>query len=71
MANMMYRGRDGQIYGVLGDFDSHSSVVSLAEASSLRRKYYMAHELLFQSRGGDLYRHDAEALYYVMRSFSL
>ncbi|KAK0199693.1 hypothetical protein DFS33DRAFT_184388 [Desarmillaria ectypa] len=68
MADVMYRRRDGQIFGVLGDFDSRSSVVLLAESSSFCRKgtlSYMAHELLGQSDVGRLYRHDIEALYYV------
>ncbi|KAK0421559.1 hypothetical protein EV421DRAFT_1088373 [Armillaria borealis] len=38
IANVIYRGGDGQIYGVLGDFDSHSSVVSLTNALPRRRK---------------------------------
>ncbi|KAK0199694.1 hypothetical protein DFS33DRAFT_1364371 [Desarmillaria ectypa] len=70
MANVMYRKRpkDDKVCGVLNDFDL-SSFFPLMEATSLRRTGTppdMAHDLLDQSDIGHLYRHDVEALYYVL-----
>ncbi|KAK0191591.1 hypothetical protein F5146DRAFT_1121775 [Armillaria mellea] len=71
MANIMFR-TDGKriIFGVLNDFDL-SSLIPLEEATSLRRTGtppYMAFDLLEEEMdsGPHLYRHDLEALFYVM-----
>ncbi|KAG7446129.1 uncharacterized protein BT62DRAFT_1076518 [Guyanagaster necrorhizus] len=70
MANIMYR-RDskGNICGVLNDFDL-SSLLPIKEATSLHRTGtppYMAFDLLQERNDGPhLYRHDLEALFYVM-----
>ncbi|KAK0490315.1 hypothetical protein IW261DRAFT_1323966, partial [Armillaria novae-zelandiae] len=71
MANIMYRIDDeGNVLGVLIDFDL-SSLVPIKEATSLRRTGtppYMALDLLVEEKdsGPHLYRHDLEALFYVM-----
>ncbi|KAK0231492.1 hypothetical protein IW262DRAFT_1263042 [Armillaria fumosa] len=71
MANIMYRMDDeGNVLGVLIDFDL-SSLIPIEEATSLRRTGtppYMAFDLLKERKdyGPHLYRHDLEALYYVM-----
>ncbi|KAK0490347.1 hypothetical protein IW261DRAFT_1387665 [Armillaria novae-zelandiae] len=71
MANIMYRIDDeGNVLGVLIDFDL-SSLVPIKEATSLRRTGtppYMASDLLVEEKdsGPHLYRHDLEALFYVM-----
>ncbi|PBK65634.1 hypothetical protein ARMSODRAFT_961000, partial [Armillaria solidipes] len=71
MANIMYRvDSAGNIFGVLNDFDL-SSLIPIEEATSLRRTGtppYMAFDLLKEEKdsGPHLYRHDLEALFYVM-----
>ncbi|KAK0448042.1 hypothetical protein EV421DRAFT_1658879, partial [Armillaria borealis] len=71
MANIMYRiDSAGNIFGVLNDFDL-SSLIPIDEATSLRRTGtppYMAFDLLKEEKdsGPHLYRHDLEALFYVM-----
>ncbi|KAK0479954.1 hypothetical protein EDD18DRAFT_1206454 [Armillaria luteobubalina] len=71
IANIMYRMDDkGNVLGVLIDFDL-SSLIPIEEATSLRRTGtppYMAFDLLKERKdyGPHLYRHDLEALYYVM-----
>ncbi|KAK0430247.1 hypothetical protein EV421DRAFT_2041947 [Armillaria borealis] len=68
MSNVMYRRRSGQVCGVLNDFDL-SSFYSLLESSSLHRTGtapYMARDLLEPADVGHLYRHDLEALFYVL-----
>ncbi|KAK0205918.1 hypothetical protein DFS33DRAFT_543012 [Desarmillaria ectypa] len=71
LANLMYRiDSKGNIIGVLNDFDL-SSLLPINEATSLRRTGtppYMAFDLLKERKdsGPHLYRHDLEALFYVM-----
>ncbi len=71
MANIMYRvDSAGNVFGVLNDFDL-SSLIPIEEATSLRRTGtppYMAFDLLKEEKdsGPHLYRHDLEALFYVM-----
>ncbi len=71
MANIMYRvDSAGNIFGVLNDFGL-SSLIPIEEATSLRRTGtppYMAFDLLKEEKdsGPHLYRHDLEALFYVM-----
>ncbi|SJL01227.1 uncharacterized protein ARMOST_04545 [Armillaria ostoyae] len=71
MANIMYRvDSAGNIFGVLNDFDL-SSLIPIEEATSLRRTGtppYMAFDLLKEEKdsGPHLYRHDLEAIFYVM-----
>ncbi|KAK0231475.1 hypothetical protein IW262DRAFT_485246 [Armillaria fumosa] len=70
MANIMYR-KDGKgnVFGVLIDFDL-SSLVPSKEAKSLRRTgtppYMALDPLMEKDSGPHLYRHDLEALFYVM-----
>ncbi|KAK0479934.1 hypothetical protein EDD18DRAFT_1086212 [Armillaria luteobubalina] len=71
MANIIYRmDEEGNVLGVLIDFDL-SSLIPINEATSLRRTGtppYMALDLLKEvnDSGPHLYRHDLEALFYVM-----
>ncbi|KAK0451397.1 uncharacterized protein EV420DRAFT_1766426 [Desarmillaria tabescens] len=68
MTNVMYRRRHGQVCGVLNDFDL-SSFLPLRDASSLHRTGtapYMACDLLRATDISHLYRHDIEALFYVL-----
>ncbi|KAK0440226.1 hypothetical protein EV421DRAFT_2083803 [Armillaria borealis] len=68
MTNVMYRRRSGQVCGVLNDFDL-SSFYPLLEPSSLHRTGtapYMSRDLLKPADVGHLYRHDIEALFYVL-----
>ncbi|KAK0231483.1 hypothetical protein IW262DRAFT_1292362 [Armillaria fumosa] len=71
MANIMYwKDGEGNVFGVLIDFDL-SSLIPIEEAKSLRRTGtppYMALDLLKERKdsGPHLYRHDLEALFYVM-----
>ncbi|KAK0452052.1 uncharacterized protein EV420DRAFT_704485 [Desarmillaria tabescens] len=71
MANLMYRiDSEGNIVGVLNDFDL-SSLLPIDKATSFRRTGtppYMALDLLKEQddSGPHLYRHDLEALFYVM-----
>ncbi|KAK0234904.1 hypothetical protein EDD85DRAFT_909488 [Armillaria nabsnona] len=68
LTNVMYRRRHGQVCGVLNDFDL-SSFLPLREASFLNRTGtapYMARDLLQTVDVSHLYRHDIEALFYVL-----
>ncbi|KAK0474731.1 hypothetical protein EDD18DRAFT_1298695 [Armillaria luteobubalina] len=68
MTNVMYRRRKGQVCGVLNDFDL-SSFYPLLESSSLHRTGtapYMSRDLLKPADVAHLYRHDIEALFYVL-----
>ncbi|KAK0209362.1 hypothetical protein IW262DRAFT_1529108 [Armillaria fumosa] len=71
MANIMYQmDNEGNVLGVLIDFDL-SSLILIEEAKSLHRTGtppYMAFDLLMEEKdsGPHLYRHDLEALFYVM-----
>ncbi|KAK0191596.1 hypothetical protein F5146DRAFT_1049500, partial [Armillaria mellea] len=70
IANIMYRVDDQEnIFVVLNDFDL-SSLIPIEEATSLCRgtSPYMAFDLLNERKdsGPHLYRHDLEALFYVM-----
>ncbi|KAK0194961.1 hypothetical protein F5146DRAFT_923660 [Armillaria mellea] len=68
MTNVMYRRRNGQVCGVLNDFDL-SSFHPLLEPSSLHRTGtapYMSRDLLKPADVAHLYRHDIEALFYVL-----
>ncbi|KAK0498107.1 hypothetical protein EDD18DRAFT_1071597 [Armillaria luteobubalina] len=71
MANIMYRTDDeGAIFGVLNDFDL-STLIPIKVVTSLPRMGtppYMALDLLKEQKdsGPRLYRHDLEALFYVI-----
>ncbi|KAF5372479.1 hypothetical protein D9758_005134 [Tetrapyrgos nigripes] len=74
LANIMFSRNkaDGTVRGVLNDFDLASRLPLSSESSSRTRtgtKPYMSHELLkppVGKRTRHLYRHDLEALYYVI-----
>lgn len=64
----MYRLQDGEIYGVLNDFDlaiywDQHRVPSKQRTGT---KPYMAIDLLDATPGPHLYRHDLESLFYVI-----
>ncbi|KAK0493009.1 hypothetical protein EDD18DRAFT_1181829, partial [Armillaria luteobubalina] len=71
VANIMYcNDSEGNVLGVFIDFDL-SSLLPIEEAKSLRRTGtppYMAFDLLTEEEDSNrhLYRHDLEALFYVM-----
>ncbi|KAK0209390.1 hypothetical protein IW262DRAFT_1529151 [Armillaria fumosa] len=71
MANIMYQmDNEGNVLGVLINFDL-SSLIPIEEAKSLHRTGmlpYMAFDLLTEEKdsGPHLYRHNLEALFYVM-----
>ncbi|KAF5342994.1 hypothetical protein D9758_013681 [Tetrapyrgos nigripes] len=73
MANIMFREKDGKIYGVLNDFDLSSRLPPQSKASSRQRtgtKPYMSHELIdLKWKHGHRYRHDLESLFYVILIF--
>jgi serine/threonine protein kinase len=70
LGNLMYRSVDGELCGVLNDFDLASSVTpgTMEPASNQRTgtKPFMAIELLKKSPPPrHLYRHDLESIFYV------
>ncbi|KAK7440198.1 hypothetical protein VKT23_017140 [Stygiomarasmius scandens] len=73
MANIMFRRINGQVYGVLNDFDLASKLPPPQGLTSLQRtgtKPYMALDLLDPNwRMGHTYRHDLESLFYVVLIF--
>ncbi|KAJ3741294.1 protein kinase [Lentinula detonsa] len=69
--NIMFRRKDGKIYGVLNDFDLSSRVQDMdAGPTSNHRtgtRPFMSPDLLnARWKGGHYYRHDLESLFYVM-----
>ncbi|KAJ3892939.1 protein kinase [Lentinula edodes] len=66
--NIMFRRKDGKIYGVLNDFDLSARVEEMNK-SDIRTgtKPFMSLDMLDSYwKGGHLYRHDLESLFYVM-----
>ncbi|KAJ7613921.1 hypothetical protein FB45DRAFT_3276 [Roridomyces roridus] len=67
--NLMYRRKDGQIFGVLNDFDlAHLAVDDSSPPSGQRIGTipYMAMDLLVPNPPSHLPRHDLESLFYVL-----
>ncbi|KAJ3741413.1 protein kinase [Lentinula detonsa] len=71
IGNIMFRRIDGKVYGVLNDFDLSSFVHDMGKgpASDFRTgtRPFMSVDLLDPKwKGGHLYRHDLESLFFIM-----
>ncbi|KAJ3741295.1 protein kinase [Lentinula detonsa] len=69
--NIMFRRKDGKIYGVLNDFDLSSRVQNMDKGPTSNHRTgtrpFMSIDLLDPKwKGGHLYRHDIESLFYIM-----
>ncbi|KAJ3851435.1 protein kinase [Lentinula lateritia] len=71
--NIMFRRKEGRIYGVLNDFDLSSRIEDINENPTFNvvnhtgTKPFMSYDLLNSSwKGGHLYRHDLESLFYII-----
>ncbi|KAJ3988149.1 protein kinase [Lentinula detonsa] len=69
--NIMFRRKDGKIYGVLNDFDLSSRVQNMDKGPTSNHRTgtrpFMSIDLLNPKwEGGHLYRHDIESLFYIM-----
>ncbi|KAJ3892940.1 protein kinase [Lentinula edodes] len=69
--NIMYRRIDGEVYGVLNDFDLSSRVRDMDKGPTSNQRTgtrpFMSVDLLSPVwEGGHLYRHDLESLFYIM-----
>ncbi|KAJ3990255.1 protein kinase [Lentinula detonsa] len=71
IGNIMFRRIEGKVYGVLNDFDLSSFVHDMGKgpASDFRTgtRPFMSVDLLDPKwKGGHLYRHDLESLFFIM-----
>ncbi|KAJ7712219.1 hypothetical protein B0H16DRAFT_1437217 [Mycena metata] len=69
LGNLMYRIKDGKIFGVLNDFDLSLLMDATDLSTSKQRtgtKPFMAIDLLVPQPPTHLYRHDLESLFYVI-----
>ncbi|KAJ3860489.1 protein kinase [Lentinula novae-zelandiae] len=71
--NIMFRRKEGRIYGVLNDFDLSSRIEDLNKNPTFNvvnhtgTRPFMSYDLLNSSwKGGHLYRHDLESLFYII-----
>ncbi|KAJ3924644.1 MAG: kinase-like domain-containing protein [Lentinula lateritia] len=69
--NIMYRRKNGKVYGVLNDFDLSSRVRDMDKGATSKQRTgtrpFMSIDLLNPDwEGGHLYRHDLESLFYIM-----
>ncbi|KAJ3880858.1 protein kinase, partial [Lentinula edodes] len=69
--NIMYRRKNGKVYGVLNDFDLSSRVRDMDKGPTSKQRTgtrpFMSLDLLNPVwGGGHLYRHDLESLFYIM-----
>ncbi|KAJ3808913.1 protein kinase [Lentinula aff. lateritia] len=71
--NIMFRRKEGRIYGVLNDFDLSSRIEDINENPTFNvvnhtgTRPFMSYDLLNSSwKGGHLYRHDLESLFYII-----
>ncbi|GAW07701.1 protein kinase [Lentinula edodes] len=66
--NIMFRRKDGKIYGVLNDFDLSSRVedVDNGDIRTGTRPFMSLDLLNSYWEGGHLYRHDLESLFYII-----
>jgi len=66
--NMMYRKKDGKVFGVLNDYDLAIFESSNAPSSKARTgtKPFMAIDLLGSPTDVHRYRHDLESMFYVI-----
>ncbi|KAF5365888.1 hypothetical protein D9757_011031 [Collybiopsis confluens] len=71
MANIMFRRKGDQVYGVLNDFDLSSLLTHMDKSPTSKHrigtKPFMATDLLdTEWDKGHLYRHDLESLFYII-----
>ncbi len=68
LSNLMYRKKEGKLFGVLNDFDLATKTGDPSPSSKQRTgtKPYMAYELLATEAVIHRYRHDLESLFYVI-----
>ncbi|KAK7055341.1 other 1 protein kinase [Favolaschia claudopus] len=69
VGNLMFYEVDGQVYGVLNDFDHALRLGKKSESTSKQRtgtKPFMAKDLLVDEPPEHLYRHDLESFLYVL-----
>ncbi|KAJ7086189.1 hypothetical protein C8R44DRAFT_539879, partial [Mycena epipterygia] len=69
LGNLMYRTKNGQIFGVLNDFDLSLLIDADDLSTSNQRtgtKPFMAIDLLVPQPLAHRYRHDLESLFYVI-----
>ncbi|KAJ3920781.1 protein kinase [Lentinula edodes] len=71
--NIMFRRKEGRIYGVLNDFDLSSRIEDLNKNPTFNvvnhtgTRPFMSYDLLNSSwKRGHLYRHDLESLFYII-----
>jgi len=64
--NIMYRIIEGQVHGVLTDYDLSSWKATLSSKQVGGSILFMAQEILKGTSPVHLYRHDVESLFYVM-----
>ncbi|KAJ3768525.1 protein kinase [Lentinula raphanica] len=71
IGNIMFRRKEGKVYGVLNDFDLSSTVDRMAQGPSSKERTgtrpFMSPDLLDSHwKGGHLPRHDLESLFYII-----
>ncbi|KAJ3762920.1 protein kinase [Lentinula raphanica] len=71
IGNIMFRRKEGEVYGVLNDFDLSSTVDRMAQGPSSKERTgtrpFMSPDLLNSRwKGGHLPRHDLESLFYII-----
>ncbi|KAJ4478110.1 protein kinase [Lentinula aciculospora] len=69
--NIMFRRKNGKVYGVLNDFDLSSRVQDLNQGPTSNQRTgtrpFMSRDLLNPDwEGGHFYRHDLESLFYII-----
>ncbi|KAJ4478053.1 kinase-like domain-containing protein, partial [Lentinula aciculospora] len=69
--NIMFRRKNGKVYGVLNDFDLSSRVQDLNQGLTSNQRtgtrLFMSIDLLSPIwKGGHFYRHDLESLFYII-----
>ncbi|KAJ4478111.1 protein kinase [Lentinula aciculospora] len=69
--NIMFRRKNGKVYGVLNDFDLSSRVQDMDNGPTSNQrtgtKPFMSRDLLdLKWKGGHFYRHDLESLFYII-----
>ncbi|KAJ4471168.1 protein kinase [Lentinula aciculospora] len=73
--NIMFRRKNGKVYGVLNDFDLSSRVQDLDNGPTSNQRTgtrpFMSIDLLTPIwKGGHFYRHDLESLFYIILCFA-
>ncbi|KAJ3977301.1 protein kinase [Lentinula raphanica] len=71
IGNLMFRRKEGKVYGVLNDFDLSSTVARMAQGPSSKERTgtrpFMSPDLLNSLwKGGHFPRHDLESLFFII-----